>query len=132
MYVLNGIPFSVVSKRAYVLRRLQERLIPFEEKRKTPLKCVELATGKVKGSKDGFGMGGCLLVDGRVMVLSDAGDLVLVKPTPTEYSEAARSHILSGKCWNAPAVSNGRVYARSTKEGVCLDLSPKLSANANP
>ncbi len=99
---------------------------------KAPLKCVELATGKVMWSKDGFGMGGCLLVDGRVMVLSDAGDLVLVKPTPTEYSEVARSHILSGKCWNAPAVSNGRVYARSTKEGVCLDLSPKLSANANP
>jgi outer membrane protein assembly factor BamB len=48
-----------------------------------------------------------------------------VKATPTEFTEVARSNILAGKCWNAPAVSNGRIYARSTKEGVCLDLSPK-------
>jgi hypothetical protein len=27
-----------------------------------------------------------------------------------------------GKCWNSPAFSDGRIYARSTKEGVSLDL----------
>jgi outer membrane protein assembly factor BamB len=97
---------------------------------KAPMKCVELATGKVMWTKDGFGMGGVLFVDGLVMVLSDAGDLVLVKPAPSEYAEVARSRVLAGKCWNSPAVSNGRIYARSTKEGVCLDLSPKLRAQA--
>jgi outer membrane protein assembly factor BamB len=50
--------------------------------------------------------------------------LVLVKPTPTAYTEVARSHILSGKCWNLVTVSDGRVYARSTKEGVCVDVAP--------
>jgi outer membrane protein assembly factor BamB len=96
---------------------------------KAPLKCIEMATGKVRWSQEGFGMGGCLLVDGHVMVLSDAGDLVLVKATPSEYTEEARSHVLTGKCWNAPAVSNGHVYVRSTKEGVCLDVSPKITSN---
>jgi outer membrane protein assembly factor BamB len=58
---------------------------------KAPLVCVEAATGKVMWSQAGFGPGGCTLVDGCVMVLSDAGDLVLVKANSTEYQEVARS-----------------------------------------
>ncbi|MGD0815867.1 MAG: PQQ-binding-like beta-propeller repeat protein [Verrucomicrobiota bacterium] len=92
---------------------------------RAPLKCVEMATGRVMWSQDGFGPGGCTLVDGRVLVLSDAGDLVLVKATPTAYTEEARCHVLAGKCWNYASISNGRIYARSTKEGVSLDASVK-------
>jgi outer membrane protein assembly factor BamB len=88
-----------------------------------PLVCVEVATGRVAWSQPGFGPGGCTLVGGNVLVLSDAGDLVLVKATPTSYEEVARSHVLAGKCWNCAAVSNGRIYARSTREGVSLDVS---------
>ena len=87
------------------------------------MKCVDIATGEVKWSQGGFGMGGCTLVDEHVLVLSDAGDLVLVKATPDGYAEEARSHVLAGKCWNYPAVSGGRIYARSTKEGVCVDVT---------
>jgi outer membrane protein assembly factor BamB len=90
---------------------------------KAPLVCVEAATGKVVWSQPGFGPGGCTLVDGCVLVLSDSGDLVLVKATPAAYQEMARSHVLAGKCWNAASVSNGRIYARSTKEGASLDVS---------
>ena len=39
------------------------------------------------------------------------------------YQELARFKALSGTCWNAPAISQGRIYARSIKEGVCLDVS---------
>jgi outer membrane protein assembly factor BamB len=88
-----------------------------------PLVCVELATGKIMWSHEGFGPGGCTLVDGHVLVLSDAGDLVLVKATPAGYQETGRSHVLSGKCWNSAGVSSGRIYARSTKEGVSVDVS---------
>jgi outer membrane protein assembly factor BamB len=87
-----------------------------------PLQCVDLATGAIKWSQPNFGPGGINLVDGNLLVLSDAGDLVLVKATPDAYTELARSHVLSGKCWNSVALSNGRIYARSTKEGVSLDL----------
>jgi outer membrane protein assembly factor BamB len=90
-----------------------------------PLKCVEMATGQVMWSRDGFGPGGCTLVNGHVLVLSDAGDLALVKATPKAYTEVARSHILAGKCWNYASISNGRIYARSTKEGVSLDVSAR-------
>ena len=92
---------------------------------KAPLVCVEAATGKVVWSHDGFGPGGCTLVEGCVLVLSDAGDLVLVKATPEAYQEVARSHVLAGKCWNAASVSHGRIYARSTREGASLDVSAR-------
>ncbi|HEX3801158.1 MAG TPA: PQQ-binding-like beta-propeller repeat protein [Verrucomicrobiae bacterium] len=91
---------------------------------KAPLECVEMSTGKVLWSQEGFGPGGLTLVDGHVMVLSDAGDLVMVKATPDAYTETARSHILAGKCWNVAAISDGEVFARSTKEGVCLKVAP--------
>lgn len=90
-----------------------------------PLKCVELATGRVLWSREGFGPGGCTLVDGNVLVLSDAGDLVLVKASPAAYTEVEREHALAGKCWNYASISNGRIYARSTREGVSLEASVK-------
>ena len=76
----------------------------------------------------GFGPGQVILVDGQVLILSDAGELVLVKAVPDSYHEVARAKVLDGKCWTTPVVSNGRVYARSTKEAVCLDVSPKSAA----
>jgi len=88
-----------------------------------PLVCVELATGKIAWTHNGFGPGGCTLVDGCVLVLSDSGDLVLVKATPDSYQEVARSHVLAGKCWNSAGVSGGRIYARSTREGVCVSVA---------
>ncbi len=90
---------------------------------KAPLVCVNATSGQVVWSQEGFGPGGCTLVSGCVLVLSDAGDLVLVKASPEKYQEVARSHVLSGKCWNAPSISNGHIYARSTREGVSLDVS---------
>ncbi|HEY3863781.1 MAG TPA: PQQ-binding-like beta-propeller repeat protein [Verrucomicrobiae bacterium] len=88
-----------------------------------PLVCVNIANGEVVWSHPGFGPGGCTLVHGNVLVLSDAGDLVLVKASPESYQEVARDHVLAGKCWNCASVSGGRIYARSTREGVSLDAS---------
>lgn len=93
-----------------------------------PLKCLDLATGEEKWSQDGFGPGGVTAVGGNLLVLSDTGDLVLVQASPAAYTEMARAHVLTGKCWNSVAISNGHVYARSTKEGVSLNLlaGPRL------
>ncbi len=88
-----------------------------------PLKCVNIMTGEEVWSHSGFGPGGVLLVDGTLMVLSDKGVLVLVEPDPTQYKEIARTQAVTGKSWNVPAVSNGRVYVRSINEAACLDLS---------
>ena len=104
-------------------------LFGFKDYGHCPLKCVEIATGKEVWSKEGFGPGGCTLVDGHVLVLSDKGELVLVKAEPTAYSEVARTKAITGKCWSSPCVSNGRIYARSTREGICVDVAVPMARN---
>ena len=86
-----------------------------------PLKCVELATGKVNWEQPGFGGGNVILVNDKVLALADDGHLVVVQADPAAYREVARAKVVTGKCWSPPALSDGRIYVRSTKEGVCLD-----------
>lgn len=88
-----------------------------------PMKCVELATGKVKWEQPGFGAGQVILVQDKVVALTDYGDLVVVDATPTAYKEVGRAMAVEGKCWSTPALADGRLYVRSTKEAACLDLS---------
>jgi outer membrane protein assembly factor BamB len=90
---------------------------------KAPLKCVELATGKVLWEQPGFGPGGLILADDHLLVLSDRGELVVVDPQPDGYKELARSKAVDGKCWNHPVIAAGRIYARSIKEGACFDVA---------
>jgi outer membrane protein assembly factor BamB len=85
--------------------------------------CVELATGTEKWSRNGFGYGSALVVGGTILALTGSGELVVVMPDPGAYTEIARFRALIGKCWNAPALSDGRIYVRSTTEAVCLDVA---------
>jgi outer membrane protein assembly factor BamB len=38
--------------------------------------------------------------------------------------EISRAKVIEGKCWSTPALSNGRLYVRSTTEGACFEVSP--------
>jgi outer membrane protein assembly factor BamB len=99
----------------------------FKEYGNCPLQCVDLATGTVRWSQAGFGPGNVTLVDGHLLVLGDAGQLVLVEAVPTGYKQKAKADVLDGKCWSTPSFAGGRIFARSTSESVCLDLNPKVA-----
>ncbi|MGA2864352.1 MAG: PQQ-binding-like beta-propeller repeat protein [Verrucomicrobiota bacterium] len=99
-------------------------MISFKKFGQGPLKCVDLKTGQVKWEQPGFGAGQVLLAGNGLLALADDGQLVLVDPSPDAYKEVARLKTLPGKCWSSPALSNGRLYVRSTKEGACFDVSP--------
>lgn len=98
-------------------------MFQFKEYGSGPIKCVDIASGEVKWEKSGFGPGHVVGVDQHVLALSDSGELVLFKATPSSYSEVSRADVLPGKCWTTPVISGGRVFARSTEEAVCLDLT---------
>lgn len=98
-------------------------LFGYGQNNTAPLKCVEMATGKTIWSQPQFGQGGTIGVDGHILVLSESGELVLVKADPAQYTEVARFKALNGKCWNAPIVSDGHIYARSISEAIALDVS---------
>jgi outer membrane protein assembly factor BamB len=84
-----------------------------------PLKCIDMATGEEKWSKPNFGMGGVILVDGHLLALCDYGELCIVKATPEGYKQEGLFQAVTGKCWSTPAFSDGKIYLRSTTEGVC-------------
>ncbi|MCA9248550.1 MAG: PQQ-binding-like beta-propeller repeat protein [Planctomycetales bacterium] len=95
-------------------------IFEFKKYGKAPLQCVDLATGEIKWSERGFGPGNCILVGDKLVVLSDAGDVVLVDAKANAYHELGRVQALKGKCWSTPAYSDGRIYVRSTEEAACL------------
>ncbi|MBL9167586.1 MAG: PQQ-binding-like beta-propeller repeat protein [Verrucomicrobiales bacterium] len=102
-------------------------MFSFKEYGSGPMKCVEIETGKEVWAQAGFGPGNLILVDGALLALSDAGDLVLVKPDPSGYSELARTKAVEGKCWSTPVVSHGKILVRSTKEGAAFSVGASLS-----
>jgi outer membrane protein assembly factor BamB len=100
-------------------------MFQFKEYGNGPIKCVEAATGKILWEQEGFGPGHVILAGETLVALSDDGHLVLIDPQPTAYKELARAKVLEGKCWTTPVVSNGQIFARSTKEAVCVDVAGK-------
>jgi len=80
------------------------------------LACLDAADGEVKWKKSGLGKGSLMLADGKLIILSDKGELVIAEATGAGYKELSRGPVLKGPCWTAPVLANGRIFAR-TKTG---------------
>ena len=78
-------------------------------------------TAKVGSGTPGYAS--MIKVGGKLLVLRESGELVLVEPDPAAYTEIARYQALSGTSWNHPAFSGGRIYARSDTQIVALDVA---------
>lgn len=89
------------------------------------LKCIEADTGEEQWKTRGFGKGTVILADGHLIILSDRGKLGLAEATPAGYIEKASAKVLSGLCWTAPTLAEGRLYLRNEEEIVCLDMTGK-------
>jgi outer membrane protein assembly factor BamB len=87
------------------------------------LRCLDWGTGDVKWTQRGLGKGSLMLADGKLIIMSDKGKLVISEASPDGFKELAGVKILSGLCWTVPVLSNGRIYCRN-HEGdlVCLDV----------
>jgi outer membrane protein assembly factor BamB len=87
------------------------------------LRCLELKTGKVLWTHEGLGSGALMAADGKLIVLSDAGELLLAPVSPKEFKPSARAKVLGGKCWTVPVLANGRIYCRNAAgDLVCVDV----------
>ncbi len=87
-----------------------------------PLQCVELKTGRVKWSAEGYGPGNVILAGNNLLALSDKGELSVVAASSSHYKQLARKKLITGKCWSTPTLSKGKVLVRSTEEAVCLSV----------
>ena len=94
--------------------------------RNSSLRCVDFGTGKVKWDTDGIGKGAVTLAGGRLIVLTEKGELVIAEANPARYVELARAKILDGTCWTPPVLCGGRIYCRNHRGTVvCLDVRRK-------
>ena len=88
------------------------------------LACVELKSGDVKWTSEVSAKGSLMAADGKLIVLSERGKLIIGKASPKGFKEISSANILAGKCWTMPVLANGRIYARDEDGGmVCVDMS---------
>jgi outer membrane protein assembly factor BamB len=93
----------------------------FDEKKE--LRCLDFKTGQMKWSKGGLGKGSLMIADGKLIILSERGKLVIAEASPEGFRELASVQILTGKCWTVPVLANGRIYARNANgQLVCIDV----------
>jgi outer membrane protein assembly factor BamB len=95
-----------------------------EAKKNTDFRCLYLPTGEVKWTRKDPAFGSLLCAEGKLLVLSEKGELILGQASPAEFKVLARAQVLGGLCWTPPALADGLVYARNaTGDLVCCDLS---------
>jgi outer membrane protein assembly factor BamB len=105
------------------------------------LRCLELETGKIMWSQPGLSRSSLLYVDGHFVVLTEGGDLLLIKATPEKFEPVSLAvleapphaveapgvgprKLLTYPAWAAPILSHGLLYVRGHDRLVCLELIP--------
>ncbi len=86
------------------------------------LAAVDAATGELKWKDGRYGYGQVLLASGHLIVLTEDGDLTLVKANPDRHEELVQFPVLSGKTWNHPAMAGGYLLVRNLAEMAAFDL----------
>jgi outer membrane protein assembly factor BamB len=102
------------------------------------LRCVEWATGAVKWRQRDLGRTSMLFVDGHLVVLTEEGQLLLLKASPNRFElvsawqpKAPQGHatvrpvpLLEYPAWAAPLLAHGLLYVRGRDRLLCLELVP--------
>ncbi len=87
----------------------------------THLNCVNAKTGARVWQQPRFGKGNLIAADGKLFILTLAGELVIVRAHSEGFEELSRAKVCEGTR-QAPALLDGRLYLRDSKEIVCIDL----------
>jgi outer membrane protein assembly factor BamB len=82
------------------------------------LSCIDLTDGsrKWKGGRYGHGQLVVLPEQDLLLVLSEDGELALVRAAPDRFTEVARFPVLEGKTWNHPVIVGDVLLARNGQE----------------
>ena len=86
--------------------------------------CLDAETGERVWKHRGYGHGQVLLVKDMetLLVLTEEGELVLLKADPNEAVEISKIPSVEGITWNHPVIADGKLFVRNAEEMVCYDL----------
>ncbi len=88
------------------------------------LAAIDAETGELKWKGGRYGYGQVLLAGDKLIVLTEDGDLALVRATPERHEEVTRFPVLEGKTWNVPTLAGGYLLVRNLSEMAAFDLRP--------
>lgn len=96
------------------------------------LRCVRWRDGKVMWSEGGYGRSSMTKVDGRILVLAERGEMLLIEAIAKKFEvvtrlkpvDAAGRARLRYPAWAAPVVSRGMMYVRGDDRLLCYELIP--------
>jgi hypothetical protein len=78
--------------------------------------CVEADTGAIRWRQSGFNQYASTIASGsRLLVLNDAGEVLLLEANPDQYRELGRFQAC-GKTFSHPAYAHGVLYTRDSRE----------------
>lgn len=90
------------------------------------LRCLVFDTGEVKWSEKSVGKGSLMMADGKLIVLSEKGELMVAEASAAAFKPISRAQVLGGKCWSTPVLANGKIYCRNAAgDVVAVDVSGK-------
>ncbi|MBW7990221.1 MAG: PQQ-binding-like beta-propeller repeat protein [Planctomycetes bacterium] len=92
----------------------------------TKLTCLDFKDGSIKWTEGSLGKGALMMsADGRMIIISDKGELAIANADPEKFDIISRAQILPrSKCWTTPILANGKIYTRNANgDMVCVDVS---------
>ena len=93
------------------------------QERGPELRCVSLSDGSVQWTSGRMAAGNLLLADGKLIVLTEDGELLLAPASRKGFSVLHRQQVLGLETRAHFAISNGKLFARDKRRLVCLQLN---------
>ncbi len=86
--------------------------------------CIDLKDGKRKWKGGRYGKGQVLLLNdsGQLLVISEKGEVVLLKADPDAHTELAKFQALEGKTWNHPVMVGDQLFVRNSEQAASFRL----------
>jgi outer membrane protein assembly factor BamB len=93
-----------------------------ERVEESELRCLDPRSQKVLWSKPNFGYGTMLAANGKMLMQTTDGELILWQPDARRYQELARARVFRSTTRALPALSNGRLLVRDSRTLKCLQV----------
>ena len=92
--------------------------------------CIDFATGERQWRTKEPGHSSVIASDGKLIMLNERGELIIIKSDHEQYVELERHTILPDEtCWTMPTISRGYLVARNQREAVCIYLGANPPAS---
>ena len=95
---------------------------------------IDAETGQRNWKRGRYGFGQVLLIEqmGVLLVLSEKGEVVLLRANPERHEEIATFDAIEGVTWNHPVIADGKLFVRNAEEAACFALPDVVTDSDDP